>query len=139
MTKLQSSLDKSWEQRQRPAEFAALQPIGKQAQACAVPEDQLHSVGARETDRPSIAPAPAPQARQHSPPHALTTPAGRPKTASLHRSQLLPTAENSNQNDPVLQSQTTVVTPWEYERQVRLEPRDFLQSMTCEEMDMKAS
>src|SRR5262249_23848273 len=30
----------------RPAEFAALQPLGEQAQARAIPEDQLHSVGA---------------------------------------------------------------------------------------------
>ena len=30
----------------RPAEFAALQPFGEQAQARAVPEDQFHSVGA---------------------------------------------------------------------------------------------
>jgi hypothetical protein len=76
---------------------------------------------------------------QHSATHALTTPSGRPKTASLHRSPLLPTAENYNQNNPVLRSQTTVVTPWEHERQVRPEPRDFLQSKTCEEMDMKVS
>jgi hypothetical protein len=30
----------------RPAELAALQPLGEQAQTRAVPEDQLHSVGA---------------------------------------------------------------------------------------------
>src|SRR5262249_3262595 len=55
----------------RPAEFAALQPLGEQAQAGAVPEDQLHSVssfGAKQKITPENGSvcncsSPAPQAR----------------------------------------------------------------------------